>query len=102
MQYQLVVQFQANSREDFDRLVSFEQSLTKSLSGSATVDGHDFGSGEFNIFVLTDSPSSTFERVRKEFGGMGEREDMRAAYRELGGEDYIILWPPGLKEFTVS
>jgi hypothetical protein len=28
------------------------------LDDVATVDGHDFGSGRFNIFVLTDDPAT--------------------------------------------
>jgi len=56
MKCQLVLQFTAASMEDFDRLV-LEDSLIQELEGLATVDGHDFGMGEFNIFILTDDPA---------------------------------------------
>lgn len=49
MKYQLVLQFAAASMEDFDRLVALEDRLTGELDNRATVDGHDFGLGEFNI-----------------------------------------------------
>jgi len=53
MNYQLGLQFAANSMADFDRLVALETKLMESLDGVGVVDGHDFGSGTFNIFVLT-------------------------------------------------
>jgi len=28
--------------------------------------------------------------------------EVRSAYRELNGEDYVILWPSVLTEFSVS
>ena len=50
MKYQLVLQFEANTMDDFDQLVILEDKLIDELGSVATVDGHDFGSGEFNIF----------------------------------------------------
>jgi len=102
MKYQVVVQFKATLATDFNRLVAGEQNLSAALGSSAVVDGHDFGSGEFNIFVLTDTPATTFEQIQEMFRKEPPREQMRAAYRELGGEDYTILWPPNLKEFSVG
>ena len=57
MRYQLVLQFEPNTMDDFDQLVILEGKLIEELGSVATVDGHDFGSGEFNIFVLTDEPT---------------------------------------------
>jgi hypothetical protein len=56
MRYQLVLQFAADSLVDFDRLVALEDRLIEELGQLAMVDGHDFGLGQFNIFVLTDDP----------------------------------------------
>lgn len=101
MKYQLVTQFQATSMGEFDQLVAFEDSLTETFEGFAIVDGHDFGSGTFNIFVHTDEPTTTFERIR-EFVKIQERQYlMRVAYRDFSADDYTILWPPDLKEFKV-
>lgn len=102
MRYQLVLQFAANSADDFDQLVSFEERLVQELGSVATVDGHDFGRSEFNIFVLTDAPAMTFEKAHRLVATQGLRYDLRAAYRELTGESYVILWPSTLNEFTVS
>ena len=64
MKYQLVLQFAADSTEDFDRLIELEDRLIEELD-VATVDGHDFGSGEFNIFVLTDDPVTVFGKAHE-------------------------------------
>lgn len=101
MKYQLVVQFQALSMDDFDRLVTLEETLRVALEGSAEVDGHDFGSGEFNIFVHTDDPKETCERIRQIVDTPPAEHQMRAAYRDFDEEEYTILWPPDLKEFKI-
>jgi len=62
MNYQLVLQFTANSMADFDRLLALETTLMESLGEIGIVDGHDFGSGTFNIFVLTNEPTTVFIR----------------------------------------
>jgi hypothetical protein len=58
MKYQLVIQLAAESLDDFDNLVVLEETIrTKlELSSNTLVDGHDFGLGEFNIFIHTDEP----------------------------------------------
>jgi hypothetical protein len=100
--YQLVLQFVATTMADFDALVSFEELLVNHVRSFAKVDGHDFGCDELNIFILTDYPVKTFELS----------EDLRrsalpdcipvVAYRELLGEGYTVLWPPGQTEFSIS
>ena len=101
MKFQLVLQFEAVSMEEFDRLVALEDRLLGELSDLATVDGHDFGLGQFNIFVLTDAPAASFRKAQEIINSLGVPHVMRSAYRELDGEDYVILWPSSLKEFKV-
>src|SRR5258708_9218055 len=101
MKYQLVLEFGATSIDDFDRFVALEDSLTEALEHSAIVDGHDFGSGTFNIFVHTDEPEATFSRLQAFVSSQGDQYRMRAAYRDFEGDDYTILWPPDLNEFAV-
>ena len=102
MKYQLVIQFQAASMMDFDRLVAFEGALADELVGPDVVDGHDFGSGEFNIFILTDHPTSTFDQAMKAVQSASLPHSVRIAYRIITGEDYVILWPPDLVEFRIA
>jgi hypothetical protein len=101
MKYQLVLQFGADSMEDFDRLVALEDRLIEELGDVATVDGHDFGSGEFNIFILTDDPTTIFGKAHGIVINQGVPNVMRSAYREEDGEDYVILWPSSLTVFSV-
>jgi hypothetical protein len=101
MKYQLVLQFAAVSTEDFDRLIALEDRLIIELDNLATVDGHDFGRGEFNIFILTDDPAESFDIAHRVLADHRVPNAMRSAYRQLDGEDYVILWPSSLKEFKV-
>jgi len=101
MKYQLVLQFVAASMEDFDRLVALEGNLIGELEDLATVDGHDFGLGAFNIFILTDDPAESFAKAQRVVTNDGVPNVMRSAYREVDREDYTILWPPSLTEFSV-
>jgi len=101
MKYQVVLQFTAASMDDFDRLVALEDCLIEELDGFATVDGHDFGSGEFNIFILTDDPIESFDKAHRIVANQEIPNAMRSAYRQVEGEDYLILWPSSLKEFKV-
>ena len=65
MTTQLVLQFKADGDlGSFDKLVSFEEALSSVLGQMADVDGHDSGSGEMNIFILTDHPIATFNLVQ--------------------------------------
>ncbi len=100
--YQLVLQFDAKSLKDYDRLVAFEDKLAVQLGNLADVDGHDFGSEEFNIFLLTHEPQSAFERAHAFWMTQEISNYMRAAYRKIEREDYVVLWPPDLTEFSVS
>lgn len=100
--FQLVLQFQASSLADFDSLTAFEDVLTNSLSTADEVDGHDFGSGEFNIFILSNNPTKAFEAAEKIRQKELPDRIPNAAYREIDGEDFVILWPPELKSFSVA
>jgi hypothetical protein len=98
MNYQMILQFEANSTQDFDRLVAFEDRLNEELNDE--VDGHDFGSGEFNIFLDTDDVKKTFKKVQTLAKDQQILDSLKAAYRD--GDSFVILWPPGLKEFKIA
>jgi hypothetical protein len=103
MPYQLTLQFRGESLADYDAMVALEDELTEELGDSADVDGHDCGSGETNIFILTSDPTATFQRVRPVLERAACLESVTAAYREVDGERYTVLWPEGSeREFTVA
>jgi len=49
-----------------------------------------------NIFVLMDDPVAPFNRLKPLVAA-----DHAAAYREVRGTDYTVLFPPGRKEFRI-
>ena len=100
--YQLVLQFPAFA-VDLDDLIEIEDELLATIRPPAIVDGHDFGTGEGNIFILTDSPAATFEGVLPVLKSLSRERDVTAAYRSLEGEEYTVIWPKGFKgEFSVG
>jgi hypothetical protein len=103
MKYQLVIQMKARSIEDCDSLIELEDSLSTAVGTSADVDGHDFGSGEANIFVITPDPTATFAVLKQVLESKGILAQCTVAHRKLDGEEYTVLWPEGSTEtFTVQ
>lgn len=86
---------------DFDSIVRLEDALAADLSQEADVDGHDKGSGEANIFILTSDPEHTFHRVQRLLSEK-QQANARMAYRALDQETYTVLWPHDLKGFAVK
>ncbi len=101
MTFQLVIQFETNRTDDFDELVEFEETLAAELGSIGELDGHDVSPSEFNIFIVTDEPLIAFEKAHQMIRTQKLRYPMRAAYRELTGEEFTILWPASLTQFTV-
>lgn len=102
MKYQLVLQQTGSSIEDYDRVIDVECELEELLGDLADVDGHDFGSGEANIFIMTDDPKTTFNTVRPFLEESGALSEMRVAYRAVESDEFKVLWPVGLTEFKVT
>jgi hypothetical protein len=101
--YQLALQFPASSIADYDEMIALEDELIETLGASAKVDGHDCGSGEMNIFVHTDEPEKVFEIIRPVVAKRKLFENLVAAYREIVGEDYTVIWPIGFeKQFRIT
>ena len=95
MKYQLALQFPAKSIADYDEMIALEDELNKLLGSSSKVTGHDCGSGEMNIFIHTDVPEETFKRMRPVLAERESFKNLIAAYRELAGGEYSVLWPTG-------
>jgi len=86
-------------------MIEVEDALIERLSEESEIDGHDAGSGEVNIFILTDDPERTFNEVKAILGSRDFWVDARVAYREVSMSKYskyTILWPKDLTEFTVT
>jgi hypothetical protein len=101
MKYQLVLQWPASSVDDYDSLISIEDSLIEELPGDSEVDGHDAGSDQVNIFIRTDRPTKTFDDVKNILKESDAWKDIRIAYRDLERSQYTVLWPESLNEFNI-
>jgi hypothetical protein len=103
MRYQLVLQFRGDTLHDYDQMIAVEERLIEALGDSADVDGHDAGSGETNIFIFTSDPVATFRQARPVLQSMDQLDEVTAAFREVAGEQFTIIWPEGPTwEFTVA
>jgi hypothetical protein len=103
MKYQLIIQFSGETEDDFEYLIDIENELEEMITGDSEVDGHDFGSGEMNIFILTGEPTETFRQIKDILAKKNhDFSNLKAAYRNLESENFIILWPNGLAEFIVK
>lgn len=102
MKYQLVLQLPASSIKDYDAMIELEETLMRSLGNLGKVDGHDAGSGEMNIFILTDNPKPSFQRVKKVLGTKDFMPELKVAYRAIGKDEFTILHPPGLSHFGIA
>jgi hypothetical protein len=102
MRYQLVFQFRGDSLEDLDATVALENELIEELGDAANVDDHDVGSGETNIFIFTSDPAATFHRAKLVLERRQQLESVTAAYRDVEGERYTVIWPESSRrEFRV-
>ncbi|MCI5218567.1 MAG: hypothetical protein D3914_05110 [Candidatus Electrothrix sp. LOE2] len=101
MEYQLVIQLPIDNDIDFDMLIEIEDHLEKHLSNEHIVDGHDFGSGQMNIFIYTNKPELAFSHLKEIITQLWALE-ISAAYRDIDGEEYTWLWPSDAKgEFLI-
>ena len=92
MKYQLVLQFPAEKIEDFDQMLKLELDMNLSLGTEHIVDGHDFGSGEMNIYIHTNNPEDAYKKAKESLQTLIKIEYV-AAFRELEGENYTVLYP---------
>ena len=102
MKYQLVLQFKSDSLSDLDSIVAIEDQLIAELADSEEVDGHDMGSGEANIFLITSDPTETFQRAKAILDRLGTTPLFAAAYRPVESDNFYVLWPPELQFFSIS
>lgn len=79
-----------------------EDALIERLSELHEVDGHDAGVSEVNIFILTNDFVKAFDEVKAVLQDDEFWLNARVAYRDVNKNEYTILWPEGLNEFSVA
>jgi hypothetical protein len=103
MEYMLVLQWPSSSTAgELDLLLSLEDEITDEIGDFGTVDGHDIGAGEMNIFIFTENPKVTFEHIKKINAIANHVASLKAGYREVGEDEYVPLHREGLEKFFVA
>jgi hypothetical protein len=104
MRYQLVVQFAADGLVDFNNLIALEEILIARLAhrSETHVDGHDCGSGEFNIFIRTNDPRALLGEVSEIIQEAYPNMLFSAGYRSFDQDKYVVLWPTDLERFCIA
>lgn len=99
---ELVLQLPALSIKDYNLLVELEDRIITGLDDLGEVDGHDMGVGEFNIFIRTDHPRQAFEKIKSMLCTQNLISKLKAAYRDVGKDNYTVLHPAHLSHFTIT
>jgi len=61
--------------------------------GSDEVDGHDLGSNEANIFIVTEHPASALQACLPVITEAGLLAKFSAGCRSVGEDAYSRVWP---------
>jgi hypothetical protein len=99
---ELVLQFPASSVKDYDALIELEDGIVAGIGTLGEVDGHDMGLGVMNIFIRTDHPTLAFQQIQSLVGTKDYMPDLKAAYRDVGKDNYTILYPADLSHFALA
>ena len=83
-------------------MVELEEVIMAGLGNLGEVDGHDAGSGEMNIFILTDHPEAAFTRIQQHLGTRDFMPDLKVAFHVIGENEFTILHPVGLTHFDIA
>ena len=98
MEYQLVLQFRGGTLKDLEAIAALEERLALHLADLAKVDGHDIGSGEANVFLITSDPIGTFGAIQPVLDHANLLTGATVAYRPSHSNDYSVLWPAHFDE----
>lgn len=101
MKYQLVLQFDGSSIDDFDALLKLELDLGMGLGKEHVVEGHDLSADGMNIFIHTDNPEQVFDSSKQLLSNT-HINSVVAAYRGFDCQEYRVIYPENYgKEFCI-
>ena len=98
--YQMVIQLSADLFGD-PAYAELEDQLIEVLDGVADIDGHDIGSGQWNIFIETTRPKETFDLSYKYLLSANLLSHVKVGHRKMDEDDYTCLWPRDCDHFEV-
>lgn len=100
----LIVQFATDGRTaDLDWLVGIEDALTQGFTqnGAAEVDGHDFGRGTMNIFILRKASWTRVIEVVMTYLSHHRALERATIVKRLKSGRHVVVWPTGpVREFN--
>lgn len=83
-------------------MVELENCIIAGLENFGEVDGHDMGCGEVNVFIHTDDPKLAFEKIKLLIGTKDFMPDLKVAFRDVGKDNFTVLYPTGLAHFKIA
>jgi len=92
MQSQLVLKFRRPTL-DSAGAVALEASLAAVLGDSAQMDGHNAGTRDIDLYIITSDPASTFRRCKPVLEPLQLLDRVVAAHRFVGGLQFKVIWP---------
>ena len=98
MRYHLVLQFKEPTVPTVDALAALEDELARQLPSGDEVDGHDSGTGEANVFIVTQDARRAFAAVTPTLHKQQLLDTVAVAYRAENSDEYVRLWPLGGQE----
>lgn len=101
MLQQLVLQFRGESLSKSLQLDALEEQIRAVLRGAESFDGIDSRPASVNIFLYTESPADTFQRVRPIFEKAERELGFTAAYRSVADNRFQVLWPENAPDFEL-
>jgi hypothetical protein len=103
MQHQLVLQFRRTSFEAPGLVDGLEAKLKETLGDTVEMDGHDIGTRDVSVFILTLDPASTFRKAKPVLEGLKLLDWTTAAHRVVGGAQFKVIWPLRVRrKFTLG
>jgi len=93
--FQLVLQFAPWGQRPLDDLIALEDQLSAPDALGDSVDGHDIGSGEANIFIITSEPHNALRRALPIVAASTLSSVFAAGVRHLDDDFYKRCWPQG-------
>ena len=92
MQSQLVLKFRRPALDNAG-VFALEASLAQTLADSAEMDGHNAGTSDIDVFIITSDPASTFRRCKPVLEPLQLLDRVVAAHRFVGGLRFKVIWP---------
>lgn len=93
MRYQLVFRFRKAAFETPAAVLALERAFAEALGGKAQLDGHDTGTRDIDLFLLSEEPDSAFRRCKPALEAASLLDKVVVAHRLEGGARFKVLWP---------